>query len=147
MPSPWQVSWVGGGCAGGAIAAYLATGVVSQSGLPEGLLPLAVQSLLVIALCGLFVALAIRLGLSCAGSQPLSWRATLIIPTVFIPILALLGTIPVKTHAVVIDMPPSGSSVAGLDVLMFGLYLGVLLIPGTVAFIVAKISRHGASAA
>jgi hypothetical protein len=135
-----------------AIAAALAVGVAIQlvrSPMPDPL-PVAfvVGSFAIAALvAGVFVAFAVRGGLFLARCRRLPGRLVLIIAAVNVTVLGILGTLPVETYAIRLDMPSAQSSHVQVPTTMWLTIVLAILLPVAVAYFVGRAARSRANAA
>ena len=148
MYAAWHAALV----SGIAITAALAVGVAIQlvrSSTPNPL-PVAfiVESFAITALvAGVFVAFAVRGGLLLARCRRLPVRFVLIIAAVNVTVLGILGTLPVETHAIRLDMPSAQSSHVEVPVAMWLTIVSAILLPVAVAYFVGRLARSRANAA
>ena len=96
---------------------------------------------------GMFVALAVRSGLLLAHCRQLPIRFVLIIAVVNVTILGILGTAPIRTHAIKLDMPSSQRGLIDVPVIFWLTIVVGLLIPVIVAYVVGRLARARESAA
>jgi hypothetical protein len=148
MYSAWSAALINGI----ALAVSVAIGIVVQltsSSTPDPL-PVAfiVGSFVVTALvAGILVMLTVRGGLLLARCGQLPLRSALVLAAVNVVVLGFLGTAPVETYAIRLDMPaPQGSHVE-VPLLFWLLILGGILLPTFVAYVVGRIAKGRASAA
>jgi hypothetical protein len=148
MYSAWSAALINGI----ALAVALAIGIVVQlanSSTPDPL-PVAfiVGSFVVTALvAGILVMLTVRGGLLLARCGQLPLRSALVIAAVNVVVLGFLGTAPVETYAIELNMPaPQGSHVE-VPLLFWLLILAGILLPIFVAYVVGRIAKGRASVA
>jgi hypothetical protein len=96
---------------------------------------------------GIIVAVAVRSGLLLAGCREVAVRFALIIAGLNVVILGILGTRPIETHAVRLDMPSAQSGPPDIPVMFWLFIVGALLVPVVVAYIVGRVARNRANAA
>lgn len=143
MYSSWHAALV----SGIAIAAALAVGIAIElvgSSEPDPL-PVAfiVGSFAITALvAGAFVIFAVRGGLFLARCRQLPGRFALIIAAVNVTILGILGTTPIETHAIRIDMPPAQGSHVEVPITFWLTIVSMILIPVAVAYLVGHIAQR-----
>jgi hypothetical protein len=148
MYAAWHAALV----SGIAIAAGLAVGVaikLVRSSTPDPL-PVAfiVESFAITALVvGVFVAFAVRVGLLLARCRRLPVRFVLIIAAVNVTVLGILGTLPVETYAIRLDMPSAQSSHVEVPATMWLTLVSAILLPVAVAYFAGRVARSRASAA
>lgn len=142
MYSAWQASFV----SGIAIAAALAVGVIIELvgySAPDPL-PVAfiVGSFAITALvAGVFVVFAVRGGLFLARCGQLPLRFALIIAAVNATVLGILGTTPIETHAIRIDMPSAQGSQVEVPIKFWLTIASMILIPVAIAYFVGRVAR------
>jgi len=142
MYSAWSASWVSGIAAAVATAAAIAV-EVSKSSVPD--LPpvwlLAATLLVVFSMVGGAVTLAVRGGLRVASCHRLTLRSVLSIPIISLLLMGVVATIPIETHAVMLDKN-SGQSVSNAIPLAIWIGIFVMIVtPGLVAYVVGRVSR------
>jgi hypothetical protein len=148
MYAAWHAALV----SGIAIAAALAVGVAIQlvgSSTPDPL-PVAfiVESFAITALvAGVFVTFAVRGGLLLARCRRLPVRFVLIIAAINVTVLGILGTLPVETHAIRLDMPSAQSSHVEVPTTMWLTIVSAILLPVAFAYFVGRVARSRANAA
>jgi hypothetical protein len=96
---------------------------------------------------GIVIAVTVRGGLLLAGCRQLAVRFVLIIAVVNVTILGILGTWPVKTYAVVLDMPSGQSGPPVVPVTFWFFIVVALVVPVLVAYIVGRLARGRVDAA
>jgi len=148
MYSAWSAALINGI----AIAVALAIGIVLQlmSSSTPNPLPVAfiVGSFIVTALvAGILVVLTVRGGLLLARCGRLPLRFALVIAAVNVVVLGLVGTAPVQTYAIKLDMPTPQSSHVEVPLLFWLLIFAGILLPAFVAYVVGRIARGRAGAA
>jgi hypothetical protein len=148
MYSAWSAALINGI----ALAVAVAIGIVLQlarSSAPDPLpVDAIVGSFVVTALvAGILVVLTVRGGLLLARCRKLPLRSALFIAAVNVVVLAFLGTAPVETYAIKLDMPTPQASHVEVPLLFWLLILAAILLPALVAYVVGRIARGRASAA
>jgi hypothetical protein len=139
-------AWYAALVSGIAMAAASAVGVAIQllrSSTPDPL-PVAfiVESFTVTALvAGVFVTFAVRGGLLLAGCRRLPVRFVLTIAAVNVTVLGILGTLPVETHAIRLDMPSTQSSHLEVPVTMRLIIVPAVLAPIAIAYFVGRAAQ------
>ena len=148
MYSAWSAALINGI----ALAVALAIGIVVQlanSSTPDPLPAASIAGPFVVAalVAGILVMLAVRGGLLLARCGQLPFRSALVIAAVNVVVLGFLGTAPVETYAIKLNMPaPQGSHVE-VPLLFWLLILAGILLPTFVAYVVGRIAKGRASAA
>ena len=148
MLSAWRAA-LGSGIA---IAAALAIGIAIQlvrSSTPDPP-PVAfiVESFAITALvAGAFVMFAVRGGLYLARCRRLPVRFVLGIAAINVAVLGILGSLPVETHAIRLDMPSAQSSHVEVPATMWLTIVSAVLLPVAVAYFVGRVARSRANAA
>ena len=143
MYSAWSASRISGIAAAVATAAAFAVDV-SRSSVPEHppVWLIAATLLVVISMVGGAMTLAVRGGLRVAGCHRLALRFVLSIPAVSLLLMGVMATIPIETHAVMLDKN-SGRSVS--NELPLALWIGIfamIVTPGLVAYAIGRLSRN-----
>ena len=143
MYSAWKAAWVtglglfGAGVIYAIISAEFLSGSVGGAEMSKAL----ALTLIAFAVYGAVVALAVRVGLHLAGSRGLSRRSAMLIPLVYLVVVGLASSIPIRTHAVLVPAADSatfsGMSVAVAVVLA----IGVVMLPIGISFIVGRRSQ------
>ncbi len=145
-------AWHAALASGIAIAAALVVGVGIQlvrSSTPDPL-PVAfiVESFAITALvAGVFVTFAVRAGLLLARCRRLPLRFALIIAAINVTVLGILGTLPIETHAIRLDMPFAQSSHVAVPATMWLTIVSAILLPVAVAYFIGRLARSRANAA
>ena len=148
MYAAWHAALVSGIAIAAALAVGVAIQLLSSSTLDP--LPVAsiVESLAIAALAvGVFVTFAVRGGLLLARCRRLPVRLVLIIAAVNVTVLGILGTLPVETHAIRLDMPSAQSSHVEVPVTMWLTIVSAVLLPVAIAYFVGRVARRRANAA
>jgi hypothetical protein len=138
----WAASLISGAAAAGAMV-FAAFNTLASSSTPDPL-PAAFMVLSTVAVAlmvGAVVVLAVRYGLHLASCRLLPARSTFVMAAVIVLILGVAATWPIETHVVVIDMPTSRSSSAGLPLAFWLPVVGVLLVPTLVSYVFGRLAR------
>ena len=140
MYSAWKAAWVTGlGLFGaGVIYALLSAKFLSGSVGGAEMRKAVGLTLIAFAVYGAVVALAVRVGLHLAGSRGLSRKSAMLIPLVYLVVVGLASTIPIRTHAV-LETAAASTTFSGMSVAVaVVLAIGIVLLPMGIFFLVGR---------
>ena len=140
MYPAWKAAWVTGlGLFGaGVIYALLSAKFLSGSVGGAEMRKAVGLTLIAFAVYGAVVALAVRVGLHLAGNRGLSRRSAMLIPLVYLVVVGLASTIPIRTHAV-LETAAASTTFSGMSVAVaVVLVIGIVLLPMGIFFLVGR---------
>jgi hypothetical protein len=148
MHSAWSAAVISGIVAAVAMAVCSVIQLISSS-TPDPLPVVFIVGASAIAtlVAGIFIATAVRGGLLLAHCRQLTLRFSLIIAAVNVTVLGILGTAPVETHAIKLDMPSGQTGPVEIPIIFWLTIVVALFVPVLVAYVVGRIARGRASAA
>jgi len=148
MFSAWPVALICGIVAAVAVAignAIQLAGSPMPDPMPAVLVAEASAGIALVA--GIFVAVAVRSGLLLARCRQLAARSVLLLAMVNVAVLGTLALAPVKTHAIMLDVPSAQSNPYEVP-LTFWIIIGLaILVPVLAAYVIGRIGRGRGSAA
>jgi membrane protease YdiL (CAAX protease family) len=100
-----------------------------------------VMSLGMASAVGIAMTIAVRSGLHLASCRDLSLRFVLIIPAVSLPMLGVLATWPVESHAIKLDLPSGQTSPIGPPFTFWLFIVVAILIPFLVSYVAGRLAR------
>ena len=141
MNSPSRASWVSGIAIGVVSLGHSLFRILVTAAAPADQLPAALLAFISNIAVTLVLAGEVRLGLHLARCPGLNRAAMLAIPGTLVGILAVANFIPVKTHAVRVDLPVPGGPFVPPPLLPIAVTLIVIILPCAVAYIVGRTQR------
>jgi hypothetical protein len=146
MYSALRASWISGLAVGAISIGYdlYRFATLSGTGLEDsGTVSLAASVTFVVL--AVVITGEVRLGLYLSKCQTLSKAAALAIPGILLALLAIYHAVPIKAHAVHLDLPAPGTPNPWPPLLPTLFSLAVAITPGVVAYVVgmAQRSKHG----
>jgi hypothetical protein len=144
MYSVRSTSWISGAAFAVTTIAYIAF-ALSTSSMPEHtpLWVIAAASVVVALVIGSAMALVIRSGLHLAGRRHVSRLSAVAIPVISILVVGFLGTMPVETHAVLLDVGSAHVDQPRVPGSFWVALVVAVIAPGAVAFAIGRFSHAG----